>query len=154
MQAKKRPKWLKSLEMDMTDDNFKYDRVMSGGLIAFSLIIVQAFIATGLTDLASYISIIAFAIAIPMLAMHVFTYSSLDWFACFKARFKAPASVGISFLGGCLIDVIGLVAAFWHISWIAGLLFIMSGIVGYLVYMIPKLDIDESLNKNPLSKLE
>ena len=150
MQAQKRPKWLKAFEMDMTEDNFKYDRVMSGGLIAFSLIIVQAFIATGLTDPASYISIMAFAIAIPLLAMYAFTYSALN----LLTPFKAPARVGITFIGGCLIDLIGLDAAFWHISWFAGLLFIASGLLGYGVYMTPKLDVDESLNKNPLSKLE
>lgn len=88
MQASNRPNlltWLKQngsevlsqFEGSLNEAIYQEARLLIGGLIAFSLIIVQAFIATGLPDIASYISVIAFAIAIPMLAVFVYRYSIL-----------------------------------------------------------------------------
>lgn len=133
----------------MSEKEYQYNRLLIGGLIAFSLILVQAFITTGLTDIASYISVIAFAIAIPSLAVFVWCYNDVVT----SARLALPPRVLLLFLGSIFVDIIGVAAAFWHISWIAGLLLLVSGVVALIVYFDHRYDLYED-NKNPLSKLE
>jgi hypothetical protein len=149
MQKKKRFAWLSVFEFNMNESDLDYTKLLVGGLIAFSLIIVQAFIATGLTDPASYISVFAFAIALPLMVLHVFFYGTLK----LLTTARAPGSVGVLYAGGLILDVFGIAAAFWHISWIAGLLVIISGSVAIFVYKT-NADRVESQNKNPLSNLE
>jgi hypothetical protein len=53
----------------------RFYRVVVGGLVAFSLIIVQAFISAEIEDAADLISMVSFAIAIPVLVLFIFHYS-------------------------------------------------------------------------------
>jgi hypothetical protein len=65
----------------------------------------------------------------------------------------APASVGVLSMGSAILDVVGIDAAIWHISWIAGLLLIISGVAGVIVFS-GNADRVRSQRKNPLSRLE
>jgi hypothetical protein len=149
MQKKRRIEWLSGFEFDMNEPTFYRQRLIVGGLVTFSLIIVQAFIATGLTDPASYICVFAFAIALPLMVLHVFYFGTLR----LLTTTIAPGSVGMLSLGSVILDVVGIAAAIWHISWIAGLLFIISGVAGFIVFS-DNADRVKSRNKNPLSELE
>jgi hypothetical protein len=149
MQKQSRFGRLSCLEQPLSETGYLYDRIMFGGLIAFSLIIVQAFIAIGITDPASFISVTAFAISIPLLVLYLYSYGALR----LVTPVMAPARVVIVYFGSVFVDVIGMDAAFWHMSWIAGLLFIIGGIVGIIVFLFHSVSVVPS-GKNPLSELE
>ncbi|MFD7161661.1 hypothetical protein ACFV9C_44250 [Kribbella sp. NPDC059898] len=94
-----------------------------GGLGAAGLVVVQPFLTAKPLDLTATICVVAFAVAIPLLAAllvlnlqeeyrHRVTSSRLVSFA--KAVAQAAAFVGIA-------------AAFWHISTIAGIVFVLAG---------------------------
>jgi hypothetical protein len=140
---------LSSMEIYMSESDLNHQRLIGGGLVTFSLIIVQAFIATGLTDPASYICVFAFALALPLMVLFVFYFGTLK----LLTSTKVPGSVGVLYIGGGTLDICGIAAAFWHISWIAGVLFIFSGSVAILVYSTNTLRV-ELQHKNPLSNLE
>jgi len=115
----------------------RFYRVVVGGLVAFSLIIVQAFISAEIEDAAELISVVSFAIAIPLLVMFIFVYSH----GPFPIQTTTLASA--LYVGGLFIDICGLDAAFWHVSWIAGLLFIMSGLLAGAVYIDNEIEHEE-----------
>ncbi len=115
----------------------RFYRVVVGGLVAFSLIIVQAFISAEIEDAAELISVVSFAIAIPLLVMFIFVYSH----GTFPIQTTTLASA--LYVGGLFIDICGLDAAFWHVSWIAGLLFIMSGLLAGAVYIDNEIEHEE-----------
>jgi hypothetical protein len=149
MQKQLRPKRLSLSGFYISEGDLNNQRLIVGGLAAFSLIIVQAFIATGLTDPASYISVFAFAVALPLMVLHVYYYGTLK----LLTTTMAPAYVMVLFLGSLILDTCGIDAAIWHISWIAGLLFIISGLVGFFAFSSNAVRV-RSRDKNPLSRLE
>lgn len=110
----------------------KQAQIVYGGLIGIGVIVLQALISTPLLDLASLISIVSFAVAIPFLAIMVliyhaqiqYGYTSYPWYL-----------TPIIFLGqgGAFL---GVFAAFWHVSWLAGILLAISGIAGLMIYTI------------------
>ena len=92
-----------------------------GGLGAAGLVVVQPFLTAQPLDLAATICVVAFAVSIPLLAAllvlnlqeeyrHRVTRSRLVSFA--KAVAQGSAFVGIA-------------AAFWHISIVAGIVFVL-----------------------------
>ncbi|GAA1122469.1 hypothetical protein GCM10009630_20360 [Kribbella jejuensis] len=92
-----------------------------GGLGAAGLVVVQPFLTVQPLDLTATICVVAFAVSIPLLAAllilnlqeeyrHRVTRSRLVSFA--KAVAQGSAFVGIA-------------AAFWHISAIAGIVFVL-----------------------------
>ena len=101
------------------------------GLIGIGLIIVQAFLSSGASDTPATISVLAFALAIPLLAALVmlnnaqagYKYVSYPWYY----------SLAIMFSEMCAF--VGVAAAFWHLSWIAGVLVTISGVFGLALYI-------------------
>jgi hypothetical protein len=113
----------------------KANALMFGGLIAISLIILQDFIPASNLDVSAWISVLALAAAIPCLAFTILLenirkdfdlkfYSQIHW-----------VFAGYLYLFGVIVDLIGIGAAIWHIMWIAGVLFAINGVIGFIVYM-------------------
>jgi hypothetical protein len=111
---------------------------IDAGLIAISLIILQDYISTGISDTPIFISVIIFSLALPLLVGSVFRakvitetgYRDIEYY---KKKFR------ITFLSGwigTLCAFIGVDAAFWHLSWIAGLVFIIVSIFSFMIYDI------------------
>ena len=106
--------------------------VVYGGLIAIGVVILQALIPVQSLDLASLVSILSFAIAMPFLAIMIlvnhaqvsYRYATYPWYITLAILLGQ---------GGALI---GVFAAFWHISWIAAILLLISGVVGLVVYAL------------------
>ena len=108
------------------------------GLLAISLVLLPIYFAMGMLDRTAFISLISLAIAIPALGgclivktifgAHLARPSLKKMFA-----FAALADIAI------LFDFIGIVSAFWHLSWIAGVIFLIStalifGVVYFVFY--------------------
>ncbi|WP_157513891.1 hypothetical protein [Nocardia concava] len=101
----------------------RQDRLMYGGLIAIGTVIVQAFLTASSMGVAAMIAVIAWAVALPHLGVMVLVE---DWpVPAGYPRLGILTSVAKSLgLGGACV---GVVAAFWHVSWIAGVVILASG---------------------------
>jgi hypothetical protein len=104
--------------------------VVYGGLIGIGIIILQALITAQSLDLAARISIVSYAVAIPLLAAMIlinhaqtsYRYATYPWY------------LTIIILVGQGGAFIGIIAAFWHISPLAGILLVASGVAGLIIY--------------------
>ncbi len=106
--------------------------VVYGGLIAVGVVILQALIPAQSLDLPLQISILSFAIALPFLAIMVLVNHA-------QASYRYatyPAYLSLVILLGQGGAFIGVFAAFWHISWLAAVFLLISGVVGLAVYAV------------------
>jgi hypothetical protein len=101
-----------------------------GGLIAVGLLMVQPFLTVDSLDLSAGVCVIAFAVAIPLLAALML----LNRQEVFRRRAADSRLVGVTKAAGQLSAIVGLVAGFWHISWVAGVALLAAGLVGVLVH--------------------
>ena len=106
--------------------------VVYGGLIAIGVVILQALIPAQSLDLPSLISILAFAIALPFLAVMVLVNHAQASY-----RYASyPKYLTVVILLGQGGAFIGVLAAFWHMSWIAAVALLISGGIGLVVYAV------------------
>ncbi len=100
------------------------------GLIGISVVILQALIAIKANDPPARIALFAFAVALPMMSMLVMLNVSLA-----RHRYASfPAYVTFASVLGEGGAAVGVVAAIWHVSWVAGLLIMVSALVGLGVF--------------------
>src|SRR5262245_2541843 len=100
--------------------------VILAGLIGIGVVIVQALIAINATDSAAMIALFAFAIALPLLGILVVLNVTLV-----EYRYASyPVYLSFAYIVGEASACVGVIAAFWHVSWIAGVLVVISGLVG------------------------
>lgn len=129
------------------------DRIMGAGLIAIILVILQVWISSGVHDPASLISLIAFSISLPMLAFNLLIthnsllFSKIDRYLddyseeTFDPPFKPIKTkkmhifIHTNKTIGMILAAIGILAAIWHASWIAGLIFLIIGIISLFIYI-------------------
>ena len=120
---------------------------MDVALIVLGVYTLQAFISTTVTDIAGRVSIVAWALAIPLLAFlallnrsqEAFRFGSLPSYLV-VARGIAPGAA-----------VVGFGAAVWHLWMPASLVLIASGLVGMILYRVyyGRLERDNSPDRRP-----
>lgn len=108
----------------------RQNSLIYGGLIAIGAIMVQPFITATSLDLSAKICVIAFAAAIPVLAALIVVNHQ----EAFRGRRSKSRIVNIALVFGQLGAFIGVVAGFWHILWIAGVVVLACGVVGMAVF--------------------
>ena len=101
-------------------------------LIGVGIIVLQALISVPSLDLAALISIASFAVAIPILAVMVLIYYAQSQYRYATYPWYLTLIIVLG-QGGAFL---GVFAAFWHVSWIAGILLAGSGIGGLLIYTV------------------
>jgi len=101
-----------------------------GGLIAIGMIIVQPFLAAASLDLSAMICVVAFAVAIPLLAALIL----LNRQEAFRHQFAHSGLVSVGIAVAQLSAFVGVVAGFWHIHWIAGAAVIASSVLAMGVH--------------------
>ncbi len=101
-----------------------------GGLILVGLYMVQPFLTAPSLDVSAKISIVAFAVAIPLLAALVMVNRQ----EIFRGRRTTSVTVSIAQVVAQLAAFVGVVAGFWHITWIAGVTFLVAGFVAMLIH--------------------
>jgi hypothetical protein len=104
------------------------------GLIVIGLIILQDFITLGTPDSSSFTSVLAFSISPPLLSS-VLVLNIVEE----KYEYGSPHPIiakitHLTFVLGILVALAGVAAAFWHISWIAGVVFIVVVVVAFIIY--------------------
>jgi predicted lysophospholipase L1 biosynthesis ABC-type transport system permease subunit len=90
---------------------------------------VQPFLTAASLDLSAKICVVAFSVAIPLLAALVVVNRQ----EVFRRRRTKSISVEIARVVGQTGAFTGVVAGFWHIMWIAGVGVLASGLVGAAV---------------------
>ena len=101
-----------------------------GGLILIGLYMVQPFLTAPSIDASAKISVLAFAVAIPLLAALVLVNRQ----EAFRGRLTASVMVTIARVVAQLAAFVGIVAGFWHIIWIAGVTFLAAGLAAVGVH--------------------
>jgi tetrahydromethanopterin S-methyltransferase subunit G len=101
-----------------------------GALIGVAVLMVQPFLAAPSLDASATVSIIAFSVAIPLLAGLVM----VNWQEGFRGRRSSSVSVTVAQSIAQLAAVTGIVAAFWHVTWVAGVTFLVAGVVAIGVH--------------------
>jgi hypothetical protein len=119
-------------------DRLRIRSLVYGGLIIIGVYMVQPFLTAAALDLSATICVIALSVAIPLLA----ALALIDRRQAYRRRRAAAALVVLAQLVAQWSAFIGVVAGFWHITWVAGVGVLASGIVGTVVvsvgYMSPE----------------
>jgi hypothetical protein len=101
-----------------------------GGLILIGLYMVQPFLTAPSLDPSATVCILAFAVAIPLLAALVMVNRQ----ETFRNRRTPSVMVAIAHGVAQSAAFVGIVAGFWHIEWIAGVTFLAAGLVAVGVH--------------------
>ena len=112
------------------EEAVKQDGLIYGGLIGIAVVMVQGFLEAPSRDTSARVSIIAFAVAIPLLAALVMVNRQESY----RRRRTPSAAVTSAKVVAQGAAFVGLVASFWHIYWIAGTVFLSAGFVGLFVH--------------------
>jgi hypothetical protein len=119
-QQEQQEKWIRELDLIYL------------GLITIGAIIVQPFIMAQSLDVSARICILAISLALPLLAFLVLINQVRSLYhIAFEPPYLAVAK-GIGLLSAC----VGVIAAFWHMFWMAGVLASVSGIAGGVFYTL------------------
>ncbi len=100
------------------------------GLIAVGLVMVQSFLSAASLDFSAKICVVAFAVAIPLLASLVMVSEQ----ETFRRRMTPSVLVRLAKSVAQAAACLGVVAGFWHMTWIAGAAMVGAGIVGVGVH--------------------
>jgi uncharacterized membrane protein len=96
-----------------------------GGLIGIAVVMIQPFLTAASLDVSAKICVIAFAVAIPLLAALVM----VNRHEVFRQRKTPSILVTVAQVIAQATASVGVVAGFWHINWVAGVCLLATGIV-------------------------
>ena len=111
-------------------DLIRTDTVINVGLIVLGVYILQAFVSSSVTDLASRVSVTAWAVAIPLLAFQVLLNQVLESYHYASNPVYMFLARGLA-LGAA---VLGFGAAVWHVWIPASIVLTVSGLGGLVIY--------------------
>jgi hypothetical protein len=104
--------------------------LINGGLIIIGVYLVQPFLTAASLDFLARICVVAFSVAIPLLAALVLVNRrELSQQRATRSRLVVWTRVVAQNLA-----FVGVVAGFWHISWIAGVGMLVSGLAAVAVH--------------------
>ncbi len=112
-----------------------------GGLIGVGVIMVQPFLVAESLDLSATICVVAFAVAIPLLAALIL----LNREESFRRRFAQSRLVSFGQGLAQMSAFVGIVAGFWHIYWIAGVVMLVSALLGMGIHSAGFMSVEPSV---------
>ena len=116
-------------KFEVSEDYKRINDLLSGGFLGISLLIFQAFVTLTALDLALLIALCALAVAMPLLAACI-VLNNILWVV--KSGSRSRWILFIRYLSP-ICAIVGIIAVFWHLSWVAGVLVAISGSMAYLV---------------------
>jgi hypothetical protein len=136
-------------EIDKAYNNFYI--LSSSGLIAISLISLQVYISTGVSDTPIFISLKVFSTSLPLLVASIILfrnqidtgYYDSKYSKILRGRRYSTSLFSTMFAWVCAF--IGIDAALWHITWIAATIFIIVAILSFIIYVYEEPNSDEIL---------
>lgn len=118
------------LSGEMKEEGIRQLGLIYGGLILIGVYMVQPFLTAPSLDASAKVSVIAFAVSIPLLAALVMVNRQ----EAFRRRRTTSITVKVAHAIAQTAAFIGIVAGFWHITWIAGVTFLAAGFVAMLAH--------------------
>ena len=115
---------------ELKDEALRQLGVVYAGLIAIGVVMVQGFLEASSLDTSAKVGTIAFAVAIPLLAALVLVNRQ----EAFRGRQTTSKTVMLARVIAQLAAFVGVVAAFWDITWFAGVTFLVAGLVAVGVH--------------------
>ena len=112
------------------DEALRQQGVIYGGLVGVAVLMIQPFIAETATDASAKISVIAFAVAIPLLAALIMVNRQ----ETFRRRRTTSVMVTLAPVAAQGAAIVGIAAGFWHIHWVAGVIFLVTALVAVGVH--------------------
>ncbi|HEX2646750.1 MAG TPA: hypothetical protein VHO95_05955 [Candidatus Dormibacteraeota bacterium] len=113
-----RPEWIRT------------EAVINAGMIVVGIYVVQTLLGTNYADVAARISIVAWAIAIPLLAALGLLNVAQETYRYASYPLYLLVARGLA-QGGAAV---GIVSAFWHIWMPAGIVLVASAVVALGLY--------------------
>ncbi|MFI6292281.1 hypothetical protein ACIBEJ_11900 [Nonomuraea sp. NPDC050790] len=106
------------------------DNLINAGFIAIGIVLVQPFLTVADLTVAALVCVLSFSVAIPLLAVLTMVNQLRKTHRFTGSTRLLNLARGLAPLAAC----IGVVAAFWHMSWIAGVVLLVSGTVAVIAY--------------------
>ena len=130
--AQRQAAWMQqaAAEPEQQGEWIRQNNVIYGGLIAIGLVLVQPFLTATPLDWSAKVCVIAFSVAIPLLAALVLVNRQ----ETFRRRVTDSLLVRVTRSIAQLLAFVGVVAGFWHIMWVAGVAVLVSGFVAIMVH--------------------
>ena len=119
-----------ALTAPMTQEVLGQRSLIYGGLIIIGMYWVQPFLTATSLDASARVSILAFAVAIPLLAALVMVNRQ----EAFRGRRTTSVTITVAHAIALLTAFVGILAGFWHITWVAGVTFLAVGLVAVGVH--------------------
>ncbi|TCO19788.1 hypothetical protein EV652_113187 [Kribbella steppae] len=108
----------------------RQSNLIYGGLAGAGLVVVQPFLTETSLDPSAMVCVIAFAVSIPLLAALLVLNRQEE----FRHRASKSPFVEVAKAVAQASAFVGLTAAFWHMSIVAGIVFLAVGIVAVGVH--------------------
>ncbi|MFI9508283.1 hypothetical protein [Nocardia sp. NPDC052566] len=108
----------------------KQNNLMYGGMIAIGVVILQGFLTADPLDIAGKISVIGFAVALPLLAVLILLGDLQTNDPSVRSNITDEAIKPLALFS----SLSGVVAAFWHIDWLPGVIILVTGVLALGVY--------------------
>lgn len=115
----------------------KDDKIIDSGIIAICIIFLQNLITIAKPDVNQIQSLIAFSIAIPLLATHILIIQTIDQPNQLVPRFVYKIFKYL-FTIGLLSTWFGIIGVLERVSGVAPIVFLVSCFVGSMVYLTIK----------------
>jgi hypothetical protein len=119
-----------ALTPESGEEAVRQNGLIYGGLIGIAVVIVQGFLEAPSNAATAKISVIAFSVAIPLLAALVMVNRQ----ETFRRRRTPSVMVTVAQSVAQGAALVGIVAGFWHIYWIAGVVFLAAAFLGLFVH--------------------
>lgn len=103
-------------DAEQADERIRLRHLIYAAFIVVGVYMVQPFLTAQSLDVAARLCVIAFSVAIPLLAALIV----VDWQRGLRRRRAASA----------LVTIAQVIAGFWHITWVAGVGVLARGILG------------------------
>jgi len=132
-EAQDKAEWLTqhtTQDPQLQQEWIRQDNLAYGGLIAIGVVLVQPFVGGASLDIAGMICVVAFAVAIPLLAALVLV-NRLEMIRHRRTNSRMVVVAKATAQGSAFV---GLVGGFWHIYWIAGVGVLVSALVALGVH--------------------
>ena len=108
----------------------RQSNLIYGGLAGAGLVVVQPFLTAASLDPSAMVCVISFAVSIPLLAALLVLNRQEE----FRHRASKSPFVGVAKAVAQASAFVGITAAFWHISIVAGIVFVAVGFVAVGVH--------------------
>jgi hypothetical protein len=119
-------------DSEQAEDRIRLRHLIYGAFIVVGVYMVQPFLAAASLDVSAKVCVIAFSVAIPLLAALIVVERQQG----VRRRKAAAALIATAQIVAQWCSFVGVVAGFWHITWVAGVAVLASALLGTVVIAV------------------